>query len=174
MANTYTAISSQVLTGTAASITFSSIPNTYTDLVIRASTRDTNTLAAFNGSFTIRINSDSATNYSVTDLYGDGGSAGSSRQSNQTQAAFFRADLNAANSTANTFSVVEVYIPNYTLTTARPLLGVAGAEGNVANAYMNMTASLYRGTSSISSIVISPSTLFTAGSRFDLYGITHI
>lgn len=74
MANTYTLISSNTLTSSAASVTFSSIPATYTDLVLRISSRTdaagaTATVAAqFNGDTT-------SANYSETNLNSDGATA---------------------------------------------------------------------------------------------------
>jgi hypothetical protein len=73
MASTYTLISSQVLGSNTASITFSSIPGTYTDLTLRVSARSDD--AGQMDYLVTRFNSDSATNYSNTSLYGSGGAA---------------------------------------------------------------------------------------------------
>jgi hypothetical protein len=61
--NTYVAIAEQTLGTAAASVTFSSIPGTYTDLVLVISAQDTT-----NNSFALICNSDTGTNYSRTRL----------------------------------------------------------------------------------------------------------
>ena len=171
MANTYTLISSNVLSSATATVTFSSIPATYTDLVLRCSIRRA---ATSNQSTDLKItfNADTATNYSKTSISGDGATASSARQSN-TSAQFFL-DLSAGSaSTANTFSSFEMYFPNYTSTSNRPLSGFGVNENNTTTAYMVAQAGLYRGTSAISSIEITqPSTgSFDTNSSFYLYGI---
>ena len=80
--------------------------------------------------------------------------------------------------TANTFGSGEMYLPNYSTTGTKQLLSFGAGENNATggNQYMAIEASLYRGTSAITSFVLTPAvgTNFLAGSRFDLYGITHI
>lgn len=76
MPQTYTPIASTTLTATTTNVNFSSISGFYTDLVLIVS----GTCSA--GSYlTLRFNSDTSTNYSTTELYGDGTTAGSVRNS---------------------------------------------------------------------------------------------
>ena len=77
--NTYVAIATNTLGSAAASVTFSSIPGTYTDLVIV-----TQAISATADNVGIRFNSDSGSNYSQTWLSGNGTSAISSRYSSST------------------------------------------------------------------------------------------
>ena len=78
--NTYDAIATQTLSSAAASVTFSSIAGTYTDLVLVTSIRKSTTgVSAY-----LRANNDSGTNYSTTYLYGSGTSAISTRDTNRT------------------------------------------------------------------------------------------
>ena len=175
MANTYTLISSNVLGSNTASVTFSSIPSTYTDLVLRASTRTSYTADAYPRDTFIRFNGDSATNYSVTRLGAQTGSAFSGRTSSASQGIIFEENTNAAASTANTFSETEVYIPNYLSTSNRAFSNFGVSENN-DNTYpiIGATALLYRGGSAISSIFLSPqggTANFLTGSSFYLYGI---
>jgi len=174
MAQTHIPIASQVLSGSTASITFSSIPGTYTDLILRASTRDTNASAG-NGSFALIVNGDSASNYSVTRLRAQGTTPSSTKTTSATNAGMGSNSLDTAGNTANTFAISEITIPNYLLTVSRIIVGIESAEDNTSsgNNINNIDAALYRGGSGISSITISASTAFAAGSRFDLYGITH-
>lgn len=164
MATTYTLISSNVLGTTASSITFSSIPQTYTDLVVRAS------LAESTGSGTfIRLNGSSSAVYSRTGIRGDGSSAISSRASNGTE----WLQLQATNqTTANTFSSHELYIPNYTLSSNKPASNFYTTEGNSATQYIWNWALLFNNTSAVTSITYDANgDTFIAGSSFYLYGI---
>jgi hypothetical protein len=167
MATTYTLISSNVLASSAASVTFSSIPGTYTDLVLRISTRSSNTDAALSMTF----NSDTSTNYSRTFLRADGSSAASGRSSNTDQIG----NLYISNSgnTANTFGSMEIYIPSYLASQNKPVSSIGIEETNSATANMATLAALWRNTAAITTInlfPISPAN-FVSGSSFYLYGI---
>jgi len=173
MATTYTLISSSVLSATTQSVTFSSIPQTYTDLVLRMSYR-TNASGNFGSNPAIRFNSDATSNYSYTMIEGNGTSAASSTQSAIN--ALYMQSSDSAGNTADTFTSTEVYIPNYTGTANKPISIFKVAEQNATGAEMHAFASLYRGASAISTILIGPSSnivsnSFLSGSSFYLYGI---
>jgi hypothetical protein len=171
--STYTLIQSQTLASSAASVTFSSIPATYTDLVIRASVRGD--VSALLGAMKINFNGDTATNYSYTNLLGNSSAASSSYASAQTTDSIINID--DATATASTFGSFEVYIPNYTSTSSKPFSGFDVTENNAATAGaadIQVNAHLYRGASAISSIVFAPSSgNFVTGSSFYLYGISN-
>ena len=174
MANTYTLIQAQTLASSAASVTFSSIPATYTDLVLRISTRSNvvdfrdNDMIYFNGS-------GATTNYSFTyirSLPGLTPSAGSGRASSTSSGQGLQS--NGDSSTANTFSSGEIYIPNYLVSANKPFSFVNYSENNTANdARLGATANLFSNTTAISSITMLPQTgpSYMAGSSFYLYGI---
>lgn len=171
MATTYTLINSNVLASSAASITFSSIPATYTDLVVRFSVRSDRSSTFDN--IETRLNADSGTNYSNTLLSGDGSAAASSNSSN---ANIWQVQItNGDTSTSNTFSNSELYIPNYTSTANRPASVFSVQEDNSATARIRLNAYLYRGASAITSMAFTPSngTNWLSGSSFYLYGISN-
>ena len=170
MASTYTLISSQVLSSSAATVTFSSIPATYTDLVVRLAARDDQ--AGTYQSIQVMFNSDTSTIYSLTNLRGNGSAAASSRFSSLS----YTIDSSGTNSngaTSNTFSNTEIYIPNYTSTTSKPFSTFAVAENNATAAGITAMAGLYRNTTAISSITFTTNggTVWLSGSSFYLYGI---
>jgi len=173
MASTYTLISSQVLASSASSVTFSAIPATYTDLVLRCSIRDTNT-GALIGSTTVTFNADTSAIYSVTKLIGNGSTASSSRQSG---VASWSENYNGSNAgvTTNTFSSIEIYIPNYTSTTSKSFSQFAATENNAASSgtEIDAWAHLYRNATAISSIEIAAYANFQTASSFYLYGISN-
>jgi len=169
MPNTYTLISSNVLSSSAASVTFSAIPSTFTDLVVRWSARSDR--SSVSDTMKLRINSDSAGNYSWTYLLGNGSVASSSQNSALDYISLGAAD--AATATSNTFANGELYIPNYLSSTKKPVSSINAQEDNTTAAQLWALASLWQGTAAITSVQLFPSIgpNFVAGSSFYLYGI---
>ena len=169
MPNTYELIASTVLNTTATSITFSSIPATFEDLVIRASYR-ISAAGLYGGNPLMRFNGDGAgtTLYSNTAIGGTGSAANPTTQSSIGFALLQSSD--SAGNTANVFTSTEVYIPKYLSTDSKPLNVFKAAEQFSATNEFHNISNLYRGSSGISSIVISGVT-FIADSKFYLYGI---
>jgi hypothetical protein len=153
--STYTPIATTTLGRAAASYTFSSIPNTYTDLIAVFS----GTATAANSVY-IRFNGDTANNYSFTYLYGSGSSASSGRTA--TTGNIYAIDI----PTSQTNLLVNVN--NYSNTTT---FKTSLQRGNAAATAVTATVGLYRSTSAISSLEIYTNSTFTTGSTFTLYGI---
>lgn len=167
MATTYTLISSNTLSSSQASVTFSSIPSTYTDLVLKMSVRGT-----YSGTTTtanLTVNSITS-GYSQTHLQGNGSSASSSQD--VSQAKWYTYSFNADTSTANTFSNIEIYIPSYTASQYKPASQFIAPEQNGTTAYISVDALLLSNTAAISSITFDPAFGdIASGSSFWLYGI---
>jgi hypothetical protein len=174
MPATYTLISSNVLSSSQASVTFSSIPATYTDLVLRFSMRssEAGALAPFGK---ITFNSDTSSIYSGTFVMGYSTTAASYRNSNISYGKWDYYGFESAGNTSNTFGSVEIYIPNYTSTTSKPFSAIHASEDNSAgNAINEATAGLYRNSTAISNIELGASSgSFVSGSSFYLYGISN-
>ena len=163
--NTYTLIaSSTVGSGGASSIDFTSIPSTYTDLVLicslrvsRASTVN-NTVIKFNGS---------SSSYSEKVLYGSGSSAGS-----YSDTQIYDVN-NAANSTANTFANSQFYIPNYAGSANKSVSNDSVSENNATSATSQLVAGLWSNTAAITSISLTDysGTNFVQYSTAYLYGV---
>jgi hypothetical protein len=166
MPSTYTLIASNTLTTAGLSVTFSSIPATYTDLVLRVSARTANAIAT--RTTRLRLNGLSTTIYSYTLIDGDGSSATSTRASNTTESPLL---VNGNSATANTFSNTEIYIPNYAGTTQKPISTAYVGENNATAAALGAVASLVNLTSAVTSLEISNTSNFSVGSSFYLYGI---
>ena len=175
MANpTYILIASQTLASSASSVTFSSIPQTYTDLKLMVSARSN--YAAVTDVFYGQINSNSSLIYSGTSLYGNGSSAGSTRTSGTN---FLDVNgfpnamiINGANSTSNIFSNKEFYFPNYTSSQNKPASSLGATENNATAGYVEIDAFLARDTNPITSIAFGfGNGSLIAGSSFYLYGI---
>jgi len=173
MPNTYILIASNLITSNTASVTFSAIPATYTDLVLRFTSRTTN--ASTFDSLALKFNSDTSAIYSETTFNANGSTVASDRGlgANSTQFALLGAS-NGATNTANTFASIEIYIPNYTSTTSKPQSAFWAKEDNSTSTNsLYAVAALYRNTSAIDSINLTSrnSQDFVSGSSFYLYGI---
>ena len=167
MANTYELIDKNILTSTQTSVTFSSIPSTYTDLILKLSVRDSRTLEVSD----IRFNfngSGVGVNISGKYLYGSGSSTSSSNIGANGELAF--GDGNA--STSSVFGNAEVYIPNYAGSNYKSISSDSVAENNGTAGYGLLLAGLWSNTAAINSIAMTPFTSpFLSGSSFYLYGI---
>ena len=175
MASTYTLISSNVLSSSAASVTFSSIPSTYTDLVLRMSLRSNTSGSDANVTPAIKFNGTTAANYSRTNLRGDGSTVDSFRSDTGSGLGYLQIISGSAGdlATSNTFSSVEIYIPSYTASQNKAIGSINLYENNSATARLVAQASLWQNTAAITSIEIvrESSWDFVSGSSFYLYGI---
>jgi len=168
MALTYIPIATvKVGSGGAASIEFTSIPQTYTDLVVKLSAR-------FNAS-TIGVATtfnNSTTNYSRRTVGQYQGSVSSS----STITTSIRTDLMVAylDATANTFGSGELYIPNYAGSNYKSLSADGVAESNNTEYGVNLIAGLWSDASAITSIKLANSdgNNFVQHSSATLYGIS--
>ena len=169
MPNTFSLIaSSTVGSGGAASVSFTSIPASYTDLCIMFSGRSSTDTPISYGKIT--FNSDTATNYSFKLLYGTGTAAASTQNSAFSGIPYVI--IAASNSTANTFGNACVYIPNYLSSNQKSVSIDAVSENNGSNATQGMLAGLWSGTAAITRVDITEAVLsFTQYSSAYLYGI---
>lgn len=166
---TYSLIASTALTSSQATVTFSSIPSTYTDLVLRCSIRTDDTAAS--DGLRIQFNSDTNTNYSDTSVTGSGSAASSTKASSRDSYQLFYVSANTG--TSNTFGNLEIYIPSYTNSANKSISGFAVQENNTTAGFIRSDAGLWRGTSAITQIDITPYSAinFMTNSTFYLYGI---
>lgn len=165
MANTYEPIATNTLTTATATVTFSSIPSTYTDLIVSISPMGT----AGNYDLGIRYNSDSGSNYSWTST---------SFNADNSGAAYSERASNATSITARTNIATTVPYPiifevlNYSNSTTYKTSLSKIARGDYAVA---RTVGMWRSTSAINEVsfilVGGGSTTFKAGSVFTIYGV---
>jgi hypothetical protein len=169
---TFTLIaSSTVGSGGASSIDFTSIPSTYTDLIIKLSSRTTDTTVNDSSAIALQFNGDTTSTYTRRSLVGDGGSASSSNATTTSMRIGF---TTTNGDTASTFGNCEIYIPNYAGSTQKSVSADAVTEANVAQyIYAALNAGLWTGTAAITSIkLIAPSFNFMQYSTASLYGIS--
>ena len=147
MATTYEAIATVTVgSGGAANITFSSIPATYTDLVLKISGRhdtssDQGIFIKFNGS---------TSNRSHRYVAGNGTTPESSSGTDG-----YIGSIQGTNATASTFNNTEVYIPNYASSNNKSSSIDNVTENNATTAYVNLVAGLWSDSAAITSIAMT-------------------
>lgn len=147
MATTYELIQAvTVSASTVTSIDFTSIPTTYTDLVLRLSTRHQT------ADYLIIFNSNTSSGL-TRHMYGDSTSGGAYTNSGVTGYVGLTSN-NAA--LADTFGNAEIYIPNYNSTSVVKNMVVDSiAEGSArSSGYQFMSAATWGNTAAITSISI--------------------
>jgi hypothetical protein len=173
MANTHILISTVTVgSGGAASVTFTSIPQTYTDLKVVLSARST-AGAAVAYTILMKMNNLTSSIYSQRALEGNGSAASSFSQSGIDTAV--RVGLaNGTGATANAFSSTEIYIPNYAGSTNKSISIDTVAETNATTTYANLIAYLVSSTAAITDLTFTTeatATSFAQYSSASLYGI---
>jgi hypothetical protein len=168
MALTYEPIATTTLASAQSSITFSSIPATYTDLrLVLVSFYDTG-----GSQVLVRVNSNSATNYSHTTLYGNGTSPFSTNQTNQTY--FYPTGSQGGGSSATltlpTLTIIDMF--SYAGSTNKTFLANTSQDKNGSGVTIT-TCGLWRSTAAITSIQLTVNSAgsYNTGTTATLYGI---
>jgi hypothetical protein len=156
--STYEKIATTTLGSASATITFSSISGSYTDLVLIATVKLT---SSDTDRLILQFNGDTGSNYSITYMTGDGTSASSGRSSNASEMNFY-------NQSTSNFCANIINIMNYSNSTTRKT--VMGRTSNAAYSTF-YTIGLWRNTASITQVDVKSPNSFTSGSTFTLYGI---
>jgi hypothetical protein len=176
MANTYEIIASVTVgSGGAATIDFTSIPATYTDLLIKLSSRSDRSGNTSADQY-IQFNGNTSAVYSMRRLLGTGSSASSDSASSDAKGAFVGM-ATGSTATASTFANTEIYIPNYTSSNAKSISIDSVTENNATEAYQVFNASLWNPVTqaAITSLLIGTYTTnnFVQYSTAYLYGISN-
>lgn len=165
MAYTYSKIATYTVgSGGVASINFLNIPQTYTDLHLLISSRNTNNDGSDNMLITIN---NSSSNFSGRYLFTNTNGTTTSGTDITPSGAY-----NGGNTTASTFSNVSIYFPNYTSSNNKSFNVDSVAENNGIQSNLYFDAKLWSNTSAISSIGFTcTSGNFAQYSTAHLYGI---
>jgi hypothetical protein len=163
---TYTLIAhTEVGSGGAANITFTSIPATFTDLVIVFSNRSTAAQGVGGAAGQIQFNT-YATDPTSRALRGQGSGSPASFT-------FPQFVTNASDSTSSTFGNASIYITNYASSAAKSISIDSVSENNATFAEQQINAMLWSVTSAITSIrLITFSGNLAEFTSATLYGIT--
>lgn len=173
MATTYKLIEQVTVASATTTISFNSIPQTYTDLCVLMSGRSDH--GAHYGGGTLRFNGDLGNNYSFKRMYGDTTTVGSTGGSSVS--AITDWDVNGGTTTASVFGNVQIYIPNYRSSNFKSCSIDYSVENNSTNGINGLLAGLWSSTSAITSITIYPFTystfFFQPNTTAYLYGISN-
>lgn len=167
--SSFESIATATGTGSSGTITFSSIPATYSRLQIRYIARSS---AAFDNDYVaFRFNSDSATNYSWHIIEGNGATASAGGGTNNDIA--YSGEIPAASAGSSIIGIGIIDIPDYASTNkAKTVTSYAGNDRNNSGAF-RITSDLWRSTSAINQIDITTfrGANWTTSTTFALYGI---
>jgi hypothetical protein len=159
MPKTYEPINSQTLGTATATVTFNSIPQTYTDLVLITNGYD----VPGGGYVTMQINGDTAANYSRTTMSGNGSTMSSIRNANSTVL------YPTIGSSLTNIGGDIVYLANYSNINIFKTILFRGSQ--TASATI-LQIGLWRSTSAITSFTLSGAGgNIAANSTFTIYGI---
>jgi hypothetical protein len=159
---TYIALATTTLGSNAATVTFSSIPATYKDLIV---VFNGGWINSSNGESIIRFNGDAGANYSRIYALGDGSSTGSGANAGLTEGSWWAMD-NSANSNST------LQIMDYSATDKHKT--VLSRSNSFPGLYTLMMAGRWASTSAINQISISTfgaGGSVRAGSTISLYGV---
>jgi len=164
---TFTKIASvSVGSGGAATMDFTSIPATFTDLCVKLLGRSARAAQQADNLF-ITFNS-TTTNFTSRLLQGNGTSASSGNYAIR----YASLAVDAAGSTASTFSSHEIYIPNYTSANYKSYSADSVSENNATAAQSDLVAGLWSNTAAITIISLLPEvSTWVQYSTATLYGI---
>jgi hypothetical protein len=166
----FESIATTTLSTSAASVTFSSIPQTYKHLQIRCLMRNTDSNLEQSGLY-MRFNSDTASNYSWHRVYGNGTNAPSDAS---TSTSSMLAGIGArTGALASTFGVTVIDVLDYVNTNKYTTIrGLTGHDAN-GNGYVGLGSGNWRNTAAVTTIdLITDATYsFVQYSSFALYGI---
>jgi hypothetical protein len=162
----YESIASATGTGSSGTITFSSIPATYTHLQIRFLGRNSYPSTQVN----VRFNSDTGSNYANHMLYGEGNLPYAAQNTSQ---AFFRFyGLSYSSLTAGIMSAHVIDILDYANTNKYKTVRTLGGYDANGSGEQGFFSGLWMSTTAVTSIdLIAVSGNWTADSQFALYGI---
>ncbi len=172
MPNTYTLIASSTVSSPTYTVTFSSIPQTYTDLKLVFSARS-DYGSAGGSEVSIQLNS-ITTGYTSQMIYSNSGTSATGAPASGNPFYTWGGGMVNAGSTASTFGSSELYIPNYTSSLSKSASTDSVTENNGAPIFMQMASHLSSNGAAVTSMTIyawQSFINFVAGSTFYLYGI---
>lgn len=165
---TYENLATTTLTSNQSTVTFSSIPSNYTDLVIVAFARSNYTTDSTEAIY-LRFNSDSGSNYSYARMFGNGSTASSLRTLNASSAEI--STMASSSSSYTGFSSILINVMNYSNTTTNKTVLARGGEARTDTCSY---VAVWRSTAAINTILLAPvrgGAQFVTDSVFTLYGI---
>ena len=167
----YESIATAVGTGSSGTVTFSSIPSTYTHLQVRINAR-TNYNSGGNDYLIFRFNSDSGANYTAHGLEADASALTPFNSTSITEAYGTLLATTGANTSIMGSNIVDIL--DYSSTVKNKTMRQFGGANTGSTGNLRSMSNLWINTSAINSITITAlrsGTNFSSNSTFALYGI---
>lgn len=164
MPTTYTPLFSTVVSSPTGTVVFSSIPATYTDLVLVGNVLSTSTSASVN----VQFNGDGGNNYSYVVLDGNGSAVQANKQQNTSSIQFAAWSSNLGSSTNP--SPMIMHINNYSSTSMHKQVVIKSTAYGASTACIDLFAGFWNNTAAINQITVACGN-FAVGSTVSLYGI---
>lgn len=165
--NTYVALATQTLASAASSVTFTGISQSYTDLILVAKCAGTS-----GGAIQLRVgtagSADTGSNYSYTNIIGNGSSATSGRASSTTAINLTQGNQFTPSTLGNVFTF---HIQNYSNTNTYKTILNRSSVVDSSSGFASSTVGLWRNTAAIDTVQMISNDTYIAGSTFSLYGI---
>jgi hypothetical protein len=165
--NSYESIATFTGSGNPSSVTFSSIPSTFKHLQIRWLSR--NSIAAPDDVISVQFNGDTASNYDLHFMYGDGSSAGAIALTNRAEIYSGYQTSNSAG--ANIYGAGIIDVLDYQNSNKYKTLRTLGGDDRNGAGTLYFGSGLWRSTSAITSVKLFSTGTFATNSSFALYGI---
>ena len=161
--NTYEAIATTTLGSASSNVSFTSIPGTYTDLIIVIAIAGVSAQETPNMYF----NGDNSALYSTTQIIGNGTTASSNSTINTTY--FYGIGSKNAGQTTGVSNII-VQVPNYSNNSYNKTII---SRNNSTSTEINAIVGLYRSNSAVSSInfTVQGGNTYSSGTLVSLYGI---
>ena len=159
----YTVLGNTTLATASSSVTFSSIPGGYKDLVVvvEASTSSSSHIQ-------FRLNSDSGSNYNLVNMYGNGSSAGSYASSNISVGYF----TTTATPSIGVKTIVNADFLDYSATNKHKSVISRAGKSASGTSGTDALANRWASTAAVTSLqVIASAGSFEIGSTFRLLGV---
>lgn len=154
---------------TGGSLSFTNIPQTYTDLLITASIKDNTSGGGVGQTIYMTFNSDGSAIYSGRWLESDGTNRYTSSNSNQT--GFRMGVVQSTGATSGIYSNLEIYIPNYTLNTWKSFMSEYVTENSGTGVYIGADTGICRTHAPITTVSIGTGFTLNQYTSWNLYGI---
>ena len=154
--------------GGQASISFSNIPQSYTDLTVMFSARDTSNSGSQWAGSSLTFNGTTTGYYSKV-AYGSNTGTGSAASASALTYLY----ATSSSATASVFGSTKVYISNYSGNFYKPIDGDTVTEHNSSATFLGIVSGLWSNTSPITSLTLTAETSFAQYSTFTLYGISN-
>lgn len=161
------------LSADAATVSFTSIPQTYASLQIRILGKGINTGADVGLYFKVTVNSDTGSNYARHFLYGNGSATGAVGASSATPPIIGKIATNWTSTGTSTYGVGIIDIHDYASTTKnKTIRSISGVDANTAGGWIQLSSGLWQSTSAITRLDFETSSNdWMSGTTFALYGM---